>query len=233
MSETRAPESTKPTQSAAGSGRAQEKRPAQIGYVRLGPGESSSQSQKRALEEAGCAQIFEDHPNSNASEARPGFEAALAAAAPGDTLVVWRLDRLGQSLPKLVEVMKGLSERGVQFRSLSEDIDTSSPGGELVYQVIMALVDCERALISERTRAGMQAAQEAGRPLGRRPALSQEQCKDVIDAVMQRGEPIESVAQRYNVHTRTIRRVLSRARSVADSPGAASRQPQRKTGSSR
>ena len=189
---------------------------ATIGYARTAPGEGTLAQQRRELERAGCSRIHEDQANSLGDPAQPALEQALASLEEGDTLVVWRLDRLGPSLAQLLATMKDLADRGVKFRSLREDIDTGAPGGGFVHQVMVALFECERALISERTRAGMQAAQEKGRTLGRPPALTEDQRREVREAVLGRGESIEEVARRHNVHTRTIRRVLGPLRKAKD-----------------
>ena len=110
----------------------------------------------------------------DATAERPELTRALEYARQGDTLVVWRLDRLGRSLRDLVETVTALGQRGVGFRSLTESIDTTTPGGRLVFHVFAALAEFERDLIRERTRAGLEAARARGRRGGRRPALSAE-----------------------------------------------------------
>jgi len=112
----------------------------------------------------------------------------------GDALVVWRLDRLGRSLIHLVQVINELAEHGTEFRSLSESIDTASSGGRLVFHIMAALAEFERSLISERTRAGMQAAKKKGKHVGRPKALSQEQI-EVAKAAIKEGQPMADVAQ--------------------------------------
>jgi DNA invertase Pin-like site-specific DNA recombinase len=181
-----------------------------IGYARVSPGLDDAAGQRKALERAGCTIIHEDRTNSASADILPGLREALDALRAGDTLVVWRLDRLGQTLSGLVEKMQELTSRGVALRSLCEDIDTSGADGRVVYQVMRALADCERALSSERIRAGLQAAHEKGRSLGRPRALTDAQRKDVIEAIVQRGESLAEVASRHNVHTRTIRRLLQK-----------------------
>ena len=164
--------------------------------------------QINALNGIGCDHIYTDEGKSGLSTDRPGLEAALAAIRSGDMLVVWRLDRLGRSLIHLVDLIEGLSQKGVEFRSLTESIDTSSAGGRLVFHIMAALAEFERALISERTRAGMLAVRQKGRRIGRPPALNDMERDAVILAVIEKGEHLSTVANRYNVHVRTIRRAI-------------------------
>lgn len=161
-----------------------------------------------ALTRAGCDQIYEDHGVSGKSFERMGLDAAISALKAGDMLVVWRLDRLGRSLIKLIELMEALGNRGIEFRSLSENIDTSSSGGRLVFHMMAALAEFERSLISERTRAGMQAARERGRHLGRPPSLTPEQVDEAIVAVEVNGEYAADVAQRFDVSRRSLKRLI-------------------------
>jgi len=123
--------------------------------------------------------------------------------------VVWRLDRLGRSLIHLVQVINELAEHGIEFRSLSESIDTASSGGRLVFHIMAALAEFERSLISERTRAGMQAAKKKGKHVGRPKALSQEQI-GMAEAALREGQPMADVAQSLGVHARTLARSLER-----------------------
>jgi len=177
-----------------------------IGYARVSTEDQSLDLQIAALERAGCQRMFHDHGISGACFARPGLESALEAAEPGDTVVVWRLDRLGRSLRELVELVDGLGRRGVEFASLNECIDTTSCGGVLMFHVMAALAQFERSLISERTRAGMAAARKRGKRLGRHPALSPEQCNQARSLL--EVERIEVVAAKLNVHPVTLRRSL-------------------------
>jgi DNA invertase Pin-like site-specific DNA recombinase len=162
--------------------------------------------QIRSLKAAGCELIYEDGGVSGATSERPGLSAVLEELQAGDMLVVWRLDRLGRSLVHLVALINDLSRREVEFRSQTENIDTSSAGGRLVFHMMAALAEFERALISERTRAGMHAVQADGRHVGRPPSLTSAQRSAAVSAVIDRGERFSAVASRYNVHARTIRR---------------------------
>ncbi|WP_420819134.1 recombinase family protein, partial [Nonomuraea lactucae] len=124
-----------------------------------------------ALTRAGCARIYTDTA-SGASDDRPELTKALDYLRSGDTLVVWRLDRLGRSLKHLIDTINDLAGRGVTFASLTEGFDTATPGGELVFHIFGALAQFERRLIQERTRAGLDAARARGRGGGRRPSLT-------------------------------------------------------------
>jgi DNA invertase Pin-like site-specific DNA recombinase len=132
--------------------------------------------QRDALAAAGCEQVLSDTA-SGTKTARPGLEQALAFARAGDTLVVWRLDRLGRSLAHLISTVRQLAERSVGFRSLTEQIDTTTPGGRLIFHVFGALAEFERALIVERTQAGLAAARALGRKGGRPRAATMQDPK--------------------------------------------------------
>jgi DNA invertase Pin-like site-specific DNA recombinase len=138
-----------------------------IGYARVSTGEQTLELQLDALKTAGCGKVYQETA-SGAKAERPVLEEVLGYLRPGDTLVVWRLDRLGRSLKHLIEVVAALAERGIGFKSLTEQIDTTTPGGKLIFHVFGALAEFERDLIRERTHAGLAAARARGR-LGGRP----------------------------------------------------------------
>jgi DNA invertase Pin-like site-specific DNA recombinase len=142
-----------------------------IGYARVSTLDQDPALQLDALTAAGCSKIFEDRI-SGARADRPGLQQALDYARNGDVLIVWKLDRLGRSLPHLIETVAALEKRGVGFRSLTEAIDTTTPGGRLVFHIFGALGQFERDLIQERTRAGLAAAAARGRKGGRKPVVS-------------------------------------------------------------
>src|SRR2546428_907936 len=137
-----------------------------IGYVRVSKQEQHEALQIDALKEAGCEKWFLDKITGSKAE-RKGLDEALAYLRPGDTLVVWKLDRAGRSLPHLIELLKGLKERDIEFVSLTEQIDTSTPGGKLIFHMMGALAEFERDLIRERTNAGLAAARARGHRGGR------------------------------------------------------------------
>ena len=142
-----------------------------IGYARISTGEQTLDLQRDALSAAGCDRIFEDVA-SGAKASRPGLEDALSYIRKGDTLVVWRLDRLGRSLKHLIEALTALDEQGIGFTSLTEQIDTTTSGGKLIFHVFGALAEFERDLIRERTNAGLAAARARGRKGGRPKKLA-------------------------------------------------------------
>src|SRR5215213_4756422 len=143
----------------------------QIGYARVSTDDQTLDLQLDALTKAGCARIFRDTV-SGATAERRGLREALDHLRAGDTLVVWRLDRLGRSLRHLIDTMTTLEQRGVGFRSLTEAIDTTTSGGKLIFHIFGALAEFERDLIRERTHAGLTAARARGRLFGRPRALS-------------------------------------------------------------
>ena len=142
-----------------------------IGYARVSTYEQTLNPQQDALEKAGCTRIFTD-TTSGAKTERKGLEAALSYVRSGDSVVVWRLDRLGRSLPHLIATMTALEERGIGFKSLTENIDTTTSGGKLIFHIFGALAEFERNLIRERTNAGLTAARVRGRKGGRPKALT-------------------------------------------------------------
>lgn len=136
------------------------------GYARVSTGDQTTDLQQDALEKAGCNRIFTDVA-SGAKAHRPELDHMLDLLREGDTVVVWKLDRLGRSMQNLVELINDFDARGVQFRSLTESIDTSTPGGTLIFNIFGSLAQFERDLIRERTRAGLEAARARGRTGGR------------------------------------------------------------------
>src|SRR5690625_2588242 len=141
------------------------------GYARVSTGDQDARLQHDALTAAGCYRIFTDTA-SGALQSRPELDKLLDQLRPGGTLVVWRLDRLGRSIRHLIDQLSELQDRGIEFRSLQENIDTSSPGGRLVFHIFASLAEFERDLIRERTNAGLAAARARGRVGGRPPSLT-------------------------------------------------------------
>jgi DNA invertase Pin-like site-specific DNA recombinase len=144
-----------------------------IGYARVSTADQKLDLQRDALHAAGCERFFTDTA-SGAKAERPGLAEALKECRPGDTLVVWKLDRLGRSLPHLVETVRDLLARGVGFKSLQESIDTATSGGKLIFHIFASLAEFERDLIRERTHAGLAAARARGRKGGRPPGVADE-----------------------------------------------------------
>jgi DNA invertase Pin-like site-specific DNA recombinase len=142
-----------------------------LGYARVSTADQHPELQLDALQAAGCYRIFVDTA-SGALDDRPELTKALDHLRPGDTLVVWKLDRLGRSLRHLIETLTALQQRGVGFRSLQESLDTTTPGGKLIFHIFGALAEFERDLLRQRTQAGLAAARARGRTGGRPPSLT-------------------------------------------------------------
>ncbi len=173
-----------------------------IGYVRVSTNDQNTALQRNALECAGCELIFEDKISGRTSD-RPGLKRVLRTLSEGDTLVVWKLDRLGRSMRHLVGLVEELRERGINFKSLTDSIDTSSPMGRFFFHVMGALAEMERELIVERTRAGLAAARAEGRVGGRRPKLTPEQWAQA-GRLLAAGETRQRVALIYDVGISTL-----------------------------
>ena len=177
-----------------------------VGYARVSTQDQKLDLQRQALQAAGCDLIFEDNISGTRAK-RPGLDKVLAKLAPGVVVVVWRLDRLGRSLSHLVEVLKVIESKGAGFVSLNEAIDTTSASGRLVFHMMAALAEFERALIVERTQAGLAAAKARGAKLGRRRKLTPKQVahgRALLDA----GETGHTVAQSLGVSRATLYRAL-------------------------
>jgi DNA invertase Pin-like site-specific DNA recombinase len=168
-----------------------------VGYARISTSEQDMALQLDALATAGCAQMFQDTA-SGAKADRPGLTAALSYMRKGDVLVVWKLDRLGRSLPHLIETVTNLEKRGIGFRSLTEAIDTTTSGGRLIFHIFGALGQFERDLIRERTRAGLDAAISRGRRGGRRPVITAEKLRRARTLIEQ-GFTVREAAARIKV----------------------------------
>lgn len=181
-----------------------------IGYARVSTQDQHPDLQIDALQAAGCEQVFMEKLGGKLAE-RPDLEACLRTLRQGDTLVVWKLDRLGRSLKHLVEIIHALEQRGVAFRSLTESIDTGSAGGRLIFHVFGALAEFEHSLIRERTMAGLSAARARGRLGGRKPKLS---AADVRKAAAMLRDPMMTkaeVARHFRVSRVTLNAALERA----------------------
>lgn len=181
-----------------------------IGYARVSTVEQNLDLQRSALEHAGCERIIEDQGLSGSERNRPGLEQAISLVENGDTLVVWRLDPLGRSLVDLLDILHQLAENGGEFHSLTEAIDTNTSGGRLVFHMMGALAEFERNLISERTRAGMAAAKEAGKQVGRPKALTDEQAREAEELISSKGPDLSQIAEKFDVHPKTLQRAMKR-----------------------
>src|SRR5271166_1176657 len=170
---------------------------ARIGYARVSTNGQEIALQLDALRAAGCDRIFEDQA-SGAKADRPGLIEALAYAREGDVLVIWKLDRLGRSLPNLIETVSQLEKHGVGLLSLTEAIDTTTPGGRLIFHVFGALAQFERDLIRERTRAGLSAAASRGRRGGRKPVVTADKLIRA-QALIAKGLTVREAASRLKI----------------------------------
>jgi DNA invertase Pin-like site-specific DNA recombinase len=168
-----------------------------VGYARVSTLDQDPTLQLDALAAADCAKVFEDRASGSRAD-RPGLQKALDYARDGDVLIVWKLDRLGRSLPHLIETVTALEQRGVGFRSLTEAIDTTTPGGRLVFHLFAALGQFERDLIRERTRAGLVAAAARGRKGGRKPVIVAEKLERARGMVA-KGLTVREAAIRLKV----------------------------------
>jgi len=174
-----------------------------IGYARVSTQDQKLHLQQDALQQAGCEKIITDQV-SGAQATRPGLQRVLELLRSGDTLVVWRLDRLGRSLKDLITLMGELQDQGIGFRSLQESIDTPSPGGRLIFHLFGALAEFERNLIRERTQAGLAAARARGRCGGRPPALDPEKRRLAVSLYQQRQYPVKQLCTMMGISKPTL-----------------------------
>lgn len=182
----------------------------QIGYARISTDDQNLALQMDALRQAGCDRIFHDEGVSGITVSRPALDHALAVLAPHDVLIVWKLDRLGRSLAHLIEITGKLAARGIGFRSLSEAIDTTTASGRLLFHVMGALAEFERALISERTRAGMASARARGALIGRPKKLAASAVQEAKIALEAGTAALPELAMSLAVAPVTLARALKR-----------------------
>jgi DNA invertase Pin-like site-specific DNA recombinase len=177
------------------------------GYARVSTDDQTPALQLAALKRAGCKTVFKDEGLSGATTKRPALTRCLKTLQEGDTLIVWKLDRLGRSLRDLIAMLDDFRARGVKFRSLTEAIDTDTPTGRAMWQMIGVLAELERGLISERTRAGVKAAQRRGVKFGPKPKLTAQQIVHARKLINQ-GDTPQSVAAILRVSRATLYRAL-------------------------
>ncbi|PPA69345.1 recombinase family protein [Jeotgalibacillus proteolyticus] len=181
-----------------------------IGYARVSTGLQNLDLQMDALTAYGCDKTFQDKM-SGTKKQRPGLEEAINYAREGDTIVVWRLDRLGRNMQDLIQLVNTLNERGVAFHSLQENLtmDKRSATGQLMFHLFAAFAEFERNLIEERSAAGRTAARARGR-LGGRPEKFGTKDIEMMRSLIQNGTPIKDVAEKWNVSRTTIYRYLEK-----------------------
>ena len=181
-----------------------------LGYARVSTRDQKLRMQREALSAVSCDRVFEDHGISGKRGSRPGLDALLAALRPGDTVVVFKLDRLGRSVLHLADLLVRFEREGVHFVSLSEGINTTTPGGKLVFHIFSAVAEFSRDVIVENTCAGLDAAREKGVVLGRPRKLTVESVMIAHMMVAQGRAPLDVVAGRLDVHPRTVIRAFER-----------------------
>lgn len=174
-----------------------------IGYARVSTQEQNLDLQRDALKAAGCTRVIEDTASGGKKD-RTGLERVREQLRAGDVLVVWRLDRLGRSLKHLIELMGELEGEGIGFQSITEAIDTTTPGGKLVFHIFGALAEFERNLIRERTKAGLEAARARGRKGGRKKKLDQKKRALAVELYQTKKHTIPEICQMVGVSKPTL-----------------------------
>ncbi len=180
-----------------------------VGYARVSTQDQNLALQYDALRAAQCQQIFEDK-SSGAKAARPGLTEAIGSMQAGDTLIVWKLSRLGRSLKQLIETVQLLEERGIQLRSLHESLDTTTAVGKLLFHVIAAFAQFERDNIVENTTAGLAAARARGRKGGRRPLMDEQEKSRALALWMAQARPVAEICRSLGVSRATFYRSLGK-----------------------
>jgi DNA invertase Pin-like site-specific DNA recombinase len=175
-----------------------------IGYARVSTNDQNLSLQKEALEKCGCEKIYEDKVSGTRAN-RPGLDKALEMLREGDTLVVWKLDRLGRSVKNLITLVSELNEKGIHFKSLTDSIDTTTPSGRFFFHVMASLAEMERDLIVERTKAGLEAAKKLGRKGGRKRKMTDSKIKSA-KKLLENGIPPKDVANNLGISIATLYR---------------------------
>jgi DNA invertase Pin-like site-specific DNA recombinase len=181
-----------------------------IGYARVSTDDQNLNLQRDALQQSGCTQICEDHMSGSKSD-RPGLKEALKYARDGDTLVVWRLDRLSRSLKDLIEMVNLLESKNIGLKSLQESIDTSSTSGKLIFHIFASLSEFERNLIRDRTQAGLQAARARGRKGGRPKSLSNDKQALAVKLYTDRKHTINQICEMMGISKPTLYKYIESA----------------------
>ena len=185
-----------------------------IGYARVSKDDQDTAVQVAALKAAGCERIYREKASGGRWD-RPELHRLLDQIRKGDVLVVWKLDRLSRSLRDLLMIMEGLAEGKAGFRSLTEAIDTTTPAGRMMMQMVGAFAEFERAMLRERTKAGLDAARQDGRIGGRRPKLSLQQQAEIRKMVTRGDKTAADAARLFKIHPATVSRLLSRQAGTA------------------
>jgi DNA invertase Pin-like site-specific DNA recombinase len=185
-----------------------------IGYARVSTSEQETAAQVTALKAAGCERIYREKASGGRWD-RPELHRLLDQLRKGDVLVVWKLDRLSRSLRDVLTIMETLAETKAGFRSLTEAIDTTTPAGRMMMQMVGAFAEFERAMLRERTKAGLEAARRDGRIGGRPPKLTPQQQAEILRMVSKGNKTAADAARLFAVHPATVSRLLSQARARA------------------
>jgi len=180
-----------------------------IGYARVSTQDQDSAAQVAALKTSGCELIFKEKASGGRWD-RPELHRLLGQLRQGDVLVVWKLDRLSRSLKDVLTLMEKIAQAGAGFRTLTEAIDTTSPGGRMMMQIVGTFAEFERAMLRERTRNGLDAARKQGRVGGRRPKLKPHQQQEILNLVNSGQKTAAEAARLFNVHPATVSRLLQR-----------------------
>ncbi|MCD9124009.1 recombinase family protein [Cupriavidus sp. UGS-1] len=186
-----------------------------IGYARVSTADQNLDLQRDALTRAGCVQIYEEKLSGKSAAARPELVNVLRALREGDTLVVWRLDRLARSVSDLIRIVEELAKRGIGFESLNERIDTSSAQGRMFLSIMGAMAQFQREIIAENTAAGLKAARARGRMGGRPAKLDDRALREITALLRDPGITVASVAERYGVSRATLYNSIARAEKKA------------------
>ena len=182
-----------------------------IGYARVSTQEQDNQLQITALKENGCELIFQEKASGGRWD-RPELHRLLGQLRKGDVVAVWKLDRLSRSLKDLLLTLEKIEEAGADFQSLTEAIDTSTPAGRMMMQIVGSFAEFERAMLRERTKNGLEAARQEGRIGGRRPKLTPQQQKEIIMFVTSGQKTGADAARLFQVHPSTVVRLLAKSR---------------------
>ena len=181
-----------------------------IGYARVSTDDQDTAAQVAALKAAGCERIYREKASGGRWD-RPELHRLLDQLRKGDVLVVWKLDRLSRSLRDVLTIMERLGDSGAGFRSLTEAIDTTTPAGRMMMQMVGAFAEFEKAMLRERTKAGLDSAREEGRIGGRRPKLSPQQQSEIRKMVSKGHKTAADAARLFKIHPATVSRLLARA----------------------
>jgi DNA invertase Pin-like site-specific DNA recombinase len=191
-----------------------------IGYARVSTTVQDATAQVQALEAVGCELIFREKASGGRWD-RPELHRLLGQLRRGDVVIVWKLDRLSRSLKDVLTLMERIDKAQAGFRSLTEPVDTTTPAGRMMMQMVGAFAEFERAILKERTLAGLKVAREAGRTGGRRRKLKPEQQHEIVKLVTSEAKSAAEAARLFNVHPATVSRLLHRTTATEHRKGKA------------